>query len=147
MFEDAWEILNRLFIADAPFSKSQYLDKITSNKIFVPEIQLWIDVLKTTCEDWLNYKNSPTLENFKLIKDIDSWAFKDSFAINRMCETMYLAFRIEPDTFKTKFRKWLEKERYFYINSFTTFIQNEPFEVMTEEVIWYDINNKSTGDS
>jgi hypothetical protein len=54
---DVWSILNKVFIGEsAPFSKSQYIDKISSNKSFLPEVQLWIDILKITCEDWINYK-------------------------------------------------------------------------------------------
>ena len=119
----------------------------SQNTNLQPEVQLWLDILKSTCEDWINYKNSPTLDNFKAIKDIDLWAFKDSFAINRISEALYLAFKIEPDTFKSKFRKWLERERYFSNTSFTTFQSDVPFESVTEELIWHDIHSESTGNN
>lgn len=141
---DTWTLLNRIFTGDtAPLTKSQYLDKITSDKTHSPEIQLWWDILKITCEDWTNYKDCPTVENFKLIKDIDSWAFKDSFAINRICDMIYLAFKIEPDMFKTKFRQWLERERYIAPSTFTTYQIDSPFIDLSEDPILHDTPNQS----
>lgn len=144
-YTDTWSLLSKLFIADAPLSKSQYIDKIRSDKTFLPEVQLWLDVLKITCDDWLNYKETQTSENFKCIKDIDSWVYKDSFAINRLSEAVFLAFDIEPEVFKIKFRQWLERERVFTLPSYQTDV---PFESVKEEIeFYYDINSGSTENS
>ncbi len=129
MVEDVWDIVNRLFSSDAPVMKSQYFDSIRSNKKFIPEVQLWLDVFKFICVDWMEYKDNPTVANHKLIRDLEPWMYSSSnFPLERIAEAMYLGFQIDIDVFKYKFRMWLRNNRpssspfkeYFYIE--------EPFE-------------------
>lgn len=133
MVEDVWDIVNRLFSSDAPVMKSQYFDSIRSNKRFLPEVQLWLDVFKVICADWIEYKNNPTLANYKLIKDLEPWMYNTpNFPLERIAESMFLGYQIDMDLFKRKFRMWLRtnrpkapvKEAFHLDEPFELFIDN-----------------------
>lgn len=137
MVEDVWEIVNRLFSSEAPVMKSQYLDSIRSSKLFLPEVQLWLDVFKVICLDWLEYKKNPTTANYKLIRDLEPWMYTATaynFPLERIAESIYLAFQMDMDLFKRKFRMWLRSNRPEKAPVKEAFAVEEPFVVETEEV-------------
>lgn len=109
--EDIWEMLNRAFSSDTPLVKSQYFELIRSTQLS-GEVKLWLNVLIQAMDDWLSFKKHPTSETCKrLIKDIDVWAFKPSFTMDRICEAMEEAFDMESELFTLKFREWLNQNR------------------------------------
>jgi hypothetical protein len=146
MAVDILEIINRIFNADSPLIKTQYLDTIRPNNYFIPEVMLWLDVLSLTCDDWLFYKNFPNKLNYKLIWDIEQWAFKESFTLSRISEAVDIAMNIEPDHFKKKFRDWLNKERAHIVTPTTTLKLDEPFESVVEynEFVFFDGSKKNS---
>lgn len=135
MVEDVWDIVNRLFSSDAPVMKSQYVDSRRSNKLFMPEVQLWLDVFKSICVEWLEYKENPTPANFKIIKDLESWMYPSktsNFPLERIAEALFLGFQIDMDIFKSKFRMWLRMNRPIKLKE--DFELQEPMESIITEI-------------
>ena len=110
--DDTWNLLTTIFPSDTPLVKSQFFELFKSSRMNTGEVKLWIHVLIQTIEDWLNFKKHPMSDSYKrLIRDVDKWAFKKSFTMDRICEAMDEAFNIDPEVFTHKFRKWLNDNR------------------------------------
>ena len=137
--DDTLALLMRVFTSDTPLVKSQFFELFKSSRMNTGEVKLWIHVLIQVIEDWLNFKKHPMSDSYKrLIRDIDRWAFKKSFTMDRICEAMDEAFGMDPEVFTSKFRKWLNTNRA--VDLTRKYQVEEPFETY-EEILNVDMEN------
>jgi hypothetical protein len=118
-------LINQIFCLDAPLSKDQHLDLHRSSKALIPEVSLWLSILQSVYDDWCAYAANPVI-NKRKVRDIYQWGFKEeSFNLDQISDAVYIAYRIEPEIFKLRFRVWLHRTKP---PKFTSFVLTEPFE-------------------
>lgn len=140
--DDTLTLLRSIFSSDTPLVKSQFFELFKSSRMNTGEVKLWLHVLIQTIEDWLNFKKHPMSDSYKkLIRDVDKWAFKKSFTMDRICEAMDEAFSMDPEVFTHKFRKWLNNNRAVDLTK--KFHVEEPFEIYNQELEFKE--NKDDG--
>jgi hypothetical protein len=103
--EDIISVIGKIFATSSSLTKSQHFDLRSSSRLS-PEVQLWLGILKLTIEDWLDGEEL----NYEYIKEIERWALASSsntFGLNMIALSVYVAFHIEPEFFKATFRNWL----------------------------------------
>lgn len=121
-------IINELVATSSWLTKSQQFDLRASSRI-TEEVHLWLDVLKQAMEDFLENTRNPTSETAKWAKEIEQWAFGSSPEMTMLSEAIYIGFRIEPETFKSKLRAWVRANRAPKIMPTTeAFLVGSPFE-------------------
>jgi len=129
MSENLYHLVNQIFGVDTPLSKEQHLELRRPPNVKLPEIVLWLRVLESVYNDWNTYSKNPTIANKKLVRDIFQWGFKNnSFNLDMISDAVYIAFRIEPEIFKAKFKTWLYKTKPKPKPKLSTFKLTEPFE-------------------
>ena len=144
MTDDIYHLVNKIFCVDTPLSKEQHLELHQTPNIHIPEVAMWLRILEMIYEDWCTYIANPVYENKKLVRDIYQWGFKtNSFNLDMISDAVYIAYKIEPDIFKTKFKAWLQKTRPGPQPKRSTFILTEPFESFIMEAEFHDTTTGS----
>lgn len=130
--DDIFSLINKIFCVDAPLSKEQHLELQRPPNAHIPEVILWLAVLESVYEDWCIYVENPIHHNKKLVRDIFQWGFKaNSFNLDMISDAVYIAYRIEPDVFREKFKAWLIRTKPRPQPKHSTFVLTEPFESFT----------------
>jgi len=146
MTDDLFYLINKIFCVDTPLSKEQHLELHRPPNAHIPEVILWLKVLESVYNDWCIYSENPVYENKKLVRDIFQWGFKSqSFNLDMISDAVYIAYRIEPDVFKEKFKLWLHRTKPRPQPKKSNFVLTEPFEsiTMSNEFLVYDANQSS----
>jgi hypothetical protein len=144
MNDEIYHLVNKIFCVDTPLSKEQHLELQHSPNINMPEVALWLKVLESIYDDWSTYSENPVYENKKLVRDIYQWGFKThSFNLDMISDAVYIAYRIEPEIFKTKFKMWLIRTKPGPRPKHSSFALTEPFESFIIESEMHDIKRST----